>query len=215
MDFMAPPQRFRRPWLLAAIAATLALPAAATAWLLLTPEDPAPYLATIDSLTVPPAWEVVHTQALRSFMGSRADRYYLVDAEPKEIAPVVQDVLRSAGLEIYTPVAPSDWCDQRPIGATPAITCPRKEIATCHENGPGGPVSCTVQAFRRLTLDPPLLERLFVSVSPRGDFFDVGVNDDRQRVEASNRALVRISADRATARYFWSSPTPRASDTPK
>jgi hypothetical protein len=209
----SPPRR-RRRWLLATLAFTFALPAACTAWFFLAPEDPAPYLATIDSLTVPPAWEVVHTQALRSFMGSRADRYYL-DAEPKEIDPVVQDVLRSAGLEIYTPVAPSDWCDQRPIGATPAITCPRKEIDACRENGPGGPVSCTVQAFRWLSLDPPLLERLFVSVSPRRDFFDVGVNNERHRVESSNRALVTFSADRATARYFWSSPTPRASETPK
>jgi hypothetical protein len=76
-------------------------------------------------------------------------------------------------------------------------------------------VSCTVQAFRWLSLDPPLLERLFVSVTPRSEFFDVGVNNDRHRVEASNRALVTISTDRATARYFWSSPTPRASETPR
>ena len=68
---------------------------------------------------------------------------------------------------------------------------------------------------RWLSLDPPLPERLFVRVSPRGDFFDVRVNDDRDRVEASNRALVTITADRATARYFWSSPTPRASETPR
>jgi len=66
-----------------------------------------------------------------------------------------------------------------------------------------------------MSLDPPLLERLFVSVSPRRDFFDVGVNNERHRVESSNRALVTFSADRATARYFWSSPTPRASETPK
>jgi hypothetical protein len=126
----------------------------------------------------------------------------------------VQDVLRSAGLEIYMPVASSDWCDRRPIGATPAITCPRKEIPTCRENGQGGPVNCTVQAFRWLSMEPSLeasmLERVYVSVSPRAGFFDVGVNDDRHRVEASNRALVRISADRSTARYFWSSPTPSA-----
>jgi hypothetical protein len=214
MDPIAPPRRLQRPLLFAAaLAVILALPAACTAWFFfVVPVDPAPYLATIDALPVPPAWQVVHTQTLRDpLMGSRADRYYFVDAEPDEIAPVVQDVLRSAGLEIYTPVAPNDWCDTRPIGATPAIVCPRKEIETCHENGSGGPVSCTVQAFRWLSLDTPLLERLFVYVSPRGDSFDVGVNNDHRIVEASNRVLVRISADRATARYFWSSPTPRAS----
>jgi hypothetical protein len=214
MNGIEQPRRLRGFWLVAALALTLALPAACTAWFFLAPEDPAPYLAAIDALPVPPAWEVVHTQSLRSFLGSRADRYFLVDAEPEEIAPVVQDVMRSAGLEIYTRVASSDWCDQRPIGASPAMTCPRKEIDTCRENGPGGPVSCTIIAFHWLSLDPPVLERLYVSVSPRRDFFDVGVNNDRHRVEASNRALVTVSADRATARYFWSSPTPRASETP-
>lgn len=214
MDRIAPHPRLRRLWLVAALAVTLALPAACAAWFFLAPEDPAPYLAAIDALPVPPAWDAVHTQTLRDyFVGSRADRYYLVDAEPQEIAPVVEDVLRSAGLEIYDRVASSDWCDSRPIGATPAIICPRKEIPTCRENGQGGPVSCTVIAFRWLSLDPPSLERIYVSVSPRGDFFDVGVNDDRRRVEASDRALVSVSADRATARYFWSSPTPRASET--
>jgi hypothetical protein len=180
--------RLRRPWLLA-LALALAIPAACTALMFLAPEDPAPYLATIEALPAPPAWQIVHTQALRDLMGSRADRYYLVDAEPDAIAPVVQDLLRSAGLEIYDRVADSDWCDSRPISASPAIICPRKEIATCQANGRGGPVSCT--------------------------FFDVGVYDQRHRVEASNRALVVISADRVTARTFWSSPTPLASETPQ
>jgi hypothetical protein len=76
-----------------------------------------------------------------------------------------------------------------------------------------------VQAFRWLSmgssLETSMLERLFVSVSPRQDAFDVGVNDQSHRVDASNRALVVISADRTTARYFWSSPTPRASETPQ
>lgn len=218
MDHPAAPRRRWRAWLLSAIALTLALPAGCTAWFFLASEDPAPYLATIDALPVPSAWEVVHSQTLRDpLFGSRADRYYLVDAEPEDIAPVVEDVLRKAGLEIYDRVASSDWCDQRPIGATPAVVCPRKEVPTCRENGPGGPVSCSVQAFRWLSMESSLeasmLERLSVSVSPRSDVFDVGVNDQRRRVEAANRALVRISADRATARYFWSSPTPQASET--
>ena len=209
----------RLRWLIAALTLILALPASCVAWFALAPEDPAPYLTTIERVSVPSTWEIVHTQALRSFMGSRADRYYLVDAEPEEIAPVVEDVLRSAGFEIHDRVASSDWCDQRPIGATPAISCPRKAIPTCRENGPGGPVSCTVRAFRWLSMEPSLesstLERIHVSVSPRRDFFDVGVNDEQHRVNAADRALVVISADRATARYFWSSPTPRASEKPQ
>ena len=120
MDRPAAPRRRWRAWLLSAIALTLALPAACTGWFFLASEDPAPYLATIDALPVPAAWEVVHTQTLRDpLFGSRADRYYLVDAEPGDIAPVVDDVLRKGGLEIYDRVASSDWCDQRPIGASP------------------------------------------------------------------------------------------------
>jgi hypothetical protein len=76
-----------------------------------------------------------------------------------------------------------------------------------------------VQAFRWLTMESSLeasmLERLYVSVSSRGDSFDVGVNNDRHSVEAANRVLVTILADRTTARYFWSSPTPPASESPK
>jgi hypothetical protein len=128
-------------------------------------------------------------------------------------------MLRAAGLEIYDWVAPDDWCDQRPIGATPPVVCPRKAIPACHENGPGGPFSCTVQAFRWLTMQPTLeasmLERLLVTVTERRDSFDVGLSPDRHPVEASNRVLVTITADRTDARYFWSSPTPPAPETPK
>jgi hypothetical protein len=211
MDRVArpPPPRLRRRWPLAAIAVTLALPAAFAAWFFfLAPEDPAPYLATIDALPVPSAWEVVHTQTRRDwYTGSRAIRYYFVDAEPEDIAPVVKDVLRSAGLEIDDQVG--------------SLMFP-----TCSESGPGGPVSCSVQAFRCGSMESLLeasklerlyviVERLYVSVSPRGDFFDVGVNDQRHRVKAANRALVRISADRATAGCLWSSPTTRGSEMPK
>jgi hypothetical protein len=219
VDPWPPPSRpvpaIRRRWFVAALGLILAVPVSFVAWFVLSPEDPAPYLATIESLPVPPSWEVVHTEALRSFMGSRADRSYLVDAEPGEIAPVVQDVLRAAGFEIHDRVAPSDWCDPRAVGATPAITCPRKEIPTCRENGAGGPVSCTVQAFRWLKMEASIVERLLVSVSPRADVADVGVNELRHEIDAGNRALVVISADRTSARYFWSSPTPRASETPR
>ena len=211
-----PAGRIRRRWLVVAISVILAiplvLPIAFIAWLELSAADPAPYLATIDSLDVPPSWEVVHTQAVRSFMGSRADRSYLVDAEPEQIAPVVEDVLRSAGLEIYDRVASSNWCDNRPPGATPAITCPRKSIPTCQANGSGGPVSCWVVGFRWLSMDSSLeksiLERVSVSVSPRGDVFNVGVGDQAQEIDGRNRVLVTVSVDRASARYFWSSPTP-------
>jgi hypothetical protein len=214
-----PPSRLRLRWVVLAFAILLAVPFAFAGWFLfVAPVDPAPYVARIESLPVPPTWEVVDTQALRSFLGSRADRYYLVDAEPEAVAPVAEDVLRSAGLEIYDRVAPSDWCDQRPIAATPPITCPRKPIPTCVENGIGGPVRCWVEGFRWLStgssLETSTLERVSVSVSPRADSFDVGVNDQRHRIDGANRALVVVSVDRASGRYFWSSPTPPASTSP-
>lgn len=219
MDRIAQPLRGRRRrWrLLALLAVVIALPAGCAAWWFLSPEDPAPYLATLDALPVPPTWEVAFTQTLRGpIFGSRVDRYYLVDADPEQIAPVVGEVLRSAGLEIYDWVASSDWCDQRPIGATPPVVCPRKPIPACHENGPGGPVSCTVQAFRWLSMQPTLeasmMERLFVSVAERADSYSVGVNPEEHIVAGRGRVLVRISADRTSARYFWSSPTARPSE---
>lgn len=216
---LPPIRRLRLRWVVLAFGILLAVPFVFVGWFLfVAPADPTPYLARIESLQVPPTWEVVHTQALRSFLGSRADRYYLVDAEPEDIAPVVEEVLRSAGLDVYDQVASSNWCDQRPIGATPAITCPRKPIPTCRENGTGGPVSCRVEAFRWLSMTPSLessiLERVYVSVSPRGDIFDVGVNDDRHRIDGDHRALIVISVDRTSARYFWSSPTPLPSTSP-
>ena len=101
-------------------------------------------------------------------------------------------------------------CDQRPIGATPAVVCPRKEMPYPRSaNGPGGPVTCTVIAFRwrrpteSIAGGRRLLERLYVSVSPRGDVSDVGRRyDQRRRGRARLTALCeRSSADRATARY--------------
>jgi hypothetical protein len=50
------------------------------------------------------------------------------------------------------------------------------------------------------SLESSTLDRIYASVSPRRDFFDVGVNDELHRVNAADRALVRISVDRATAR---------------
>ena len=205
------PTRRQRLLVRAGFVTVLALPVAFTAWLLLSPPDPAPDLTAIESLPVPSSWEVVHTQTQRSFLGSRADRDYLVDAEPQDIAPVAGDVLRSAGFEIYQQVASSDWCDTRPIGASPAMVCPVKEVEPCQENGRGGPITCFVTGFRWLSQDPPLLERLTVVAMPRADQFLVGVGDEQHLVRGSNRVLVTITADRTAARSFWSSPTPPSS----
>jgi len=178
----------------------------------IAPVDPAPFLATIEALPVPSTWEVVHTQTQRDYLlGSRVDRYYFVDGEPQEVAPVVQQVLRSSGLEIFFPDYDTDRCDTPSPGARPAASCPVTRSGTCQEIASAGPVSCHIVAFRWLSQEPPLLERLFVYVSPRGGSVDIGVGKEHRLVDTANRVLVRISADRTTASSFWSSPTPRAS----
>jgi hypothetical protein len=76
-----------------------------------------------------------------------------------------------------------------------------------------------VQAFRYRSVGPSLessiLERISASVDPPNDVFTVGVNNQKHRVDSTDRALVRISADRATARYFWSTPPAQPSGTPE
>jgi hypothetical protein len=204
------PRRFRSSPVAATLVVIVVLPAVILAWyFFIAAPDPSPYVADIDALPVPTGWEVVHTQALRSVLGSRADRYWLVDGEPQAIAPVVQHVLRSAGLEIYVPDYARDGCDTPSLAAS-AAGCAVTRTGTCQEIGPGGPVRCGFLAFRWLSLDPPLLERLGVYISPRGGSVDVGVGDEHRLIDTSNRVLVRMSVDRTTARYFWALPTPRA-----
>jgi hypothetical protein len=74
----------------------------------------------------------------------------------------------------------------------------------CSENGRGGPVTCFVIGYRWLSQDPPLLERVFVSVAPRSDAADIGVGDEHRLMPASNRSLVTVSVDHVTPRTFWS-----------
>jgi hypothetical protein len=202
-------------WLLIAAAVVVAIPGAFIARFLIEVDDPAGYLPTLDALPVPAPWELEHTQAVRSFDAPPyAARWYLVDADATDVAPVAEDMLRSAGFELYTRVASSDWCDTRPIGATPAVTCPRKEIATCSENGRGGPVSCSVIGFRWLSNDPPLLERVSVGVEARNERADIGVGDEHTLTPTANRALVVVSVDHVSPRAFWASPTQPGSEAP-
>jgi hypothetical protein len=53
-----------------------------------------------------------------------------------------------AGFTIEVQRAPRDWCDTRPLRATPTIVCPEKLIPPCWTNGPGGPTTCYFYASR-------------------------------------------------------------------
>ena len=176
-------------WILAVLALLIAPPAAFVAWVLFSPEDPARYVAIIDELPVPPSWEPVHTNAQRDFIiGTRADRYFLVDSDPEAVVPTLKEVVQASGFTIDTQFAPKDWCDTGPLDASP-FWCPTKIIDDCRANGTGGPISCSVQAVRGK-------DRLFMAISPRGSTFDYYVGSERHYVDNPNRSLLRISAER-------------------
>ena len=195
-------------WLFAILGVLLLIPAACTAWVVLSPEVPARYVATLDALPVPPTWEVVDSRTQRDFiMRTRADRSYLVDADPEDAVKVLKDAIRAAGFELYTSVAEADWCDPQPLDSIP-VPCAAKVHEDCRANGTGGPISCFVRAFRRLATDAEHLERIYASISPRGSTVDYGPGASPRYLTDPDRALVVISADLSYPRYFWSSPTP-------
>jgi hypothetical protein len=194
--------------LIAVIAGWLVLASACSAWVFLSREDPARYVATLDALPVPSTWEVVRTDAQRDLLfPPRADRYYFVDADPEDAVTVLKDALKVAGFEIYTHAASADWCDPHPLDSI-AVPCPTKVIEDCRANGPGGPISCYVEAFRRIDADPRHLEDLFASLSPRGSTIDYGPGASPRYVSDPNRAVLVVSASLSDPRHFWSSPTP-------
>jgi hypothetical protein len=174
-------------WIAALLALLIAPPAALVGWAVFSPESPARYVAIIDELPVPSTWEAVHTDARGDFMGTRVDRYFLVDADPEDAVPTLKDVVQASGFTIDTQFAPKDWCDTGPLDASP-ILCPTRIVDECHANGPGGPISCSVQAVRDKV-------RLFMAVSPRGSTFDYNVGSERRHLGDPNRSLLRISAE--------------------
>src|SRR5258705_13388697 len=86
------------PWLFAVLGVLLLIPISCTAWVVLSPEDPARYVATLDALPIPPTWEIVDRHTQRDFiMGTRADHSYLVDADPEDAVVVLKDAIEAAG----------------------------------------------------------------------------------------------------------------------
>jgi hypothetical protein len=117
--------------------------------LVLKRTDPAPHVAVLDELDIPPSWELAHTEVVQQFLlGSRVERYFLVDADPGDVVDPVTQMLTTAGFILDVRKGPSDWCDTRPLSATPALACPTRLIPPCSENGPGGPTTCWISATR-------------------------------------------------------------------
>jgi hypothetical protein len=115
--------------------------------------------------------------------------------------------MRAAGFEIHVRMASADGCDPHPFDSV-LVSCATKVVDDCRENGPGGPISCWVQAFRRIPADPDQLERLYANLSPPGSTIDYGPSASPRYVQDPNLALLVITADLSYPRYFWSSPTP-------
>lgn len=131
-------------------AALVALVVIAVEWTwALRTMDPEPHQAVLDELHIPVAWELAHQEIVQNILfGSRVERYYLVDADPTDVVSPAESILGAAGFTIEIQRAPRDWCDTRPLAATPAIACPEKAIPTCSTNGPGGPITCRLLADR-------------------------------------------------------------------
>jgi hypothetical protein len=103
----------------------------------------------LDELQVPASWELAHEEIVQSVLfGSRVERYYLVDADPSDVVSPAASIFTRAGFATEIRRAPTDWCDTRPLNATPALVCPEQVIPPCSTNGPSGPMTCSFYARR-------------------------------------------------------------------
>lgn len=151
--------------------------------------DPGRPAAVLDELEIPATWDLADTEIVKNILfGSRVVRYYLVDADPDDIVDPASDMLAAAGFTIDVRLAPRDWCDNRPIGATPAIECPTKRIPVCQTNGQGGPMTCYLWATRGD-------DRLSIVAFDRGERAKYFVGSEGRFVGAPGRIVVRVSID--------------------
>jgi hypothetical protein len=211
VEQMAPttaPRRVPRFRWLIALLGILLVPATCTAWVFLSPEDPARYVDTLDALPVPPSWQVMRSDTQRDpFLGTWALRSYFVESDPVDAVAGLKDALRAAGFQIHVNVAAPNWCDRGPFDSV-VDGCPTKVIEECRPNGSGGPIRCTVEGYRRIDADPQRLEHLYATLSPRGTTLDYGPGASPRYVSDPSRALVTITASLTSPRHFWASPTP-------
>jgi hypothetical protein len=201
-----PSRRPRLRWPIA-ILGLLLVPVACTAWVFVS-RDPARYVAMLDALQLPQEWEVVRTDADRlPLFGPRAVRYYLADADPVDLAPVIKQALLASGFDIYYSPVPGGGCAMDPQDSVHPV-CGNAVTKDCSSNGPKGPISCYIEGYRPFDSDPAHLEDLFVSVSSQGSTVDLGPGASPRYVAVPDRALVVITASRTDLRHFWSGPTP-------
>jgi hypothetical protein len=151
--------------------------------------DPASHAAVLDELAVPGSWDLAHTEVVKNLVfGSRVERYYVVDADPGEVVDPTTRMLAAAGFTVDVRTASRDWCDNRPLRATPEIVCPTKVIPPCQANGAGGPTTCYLTASR----GP---DRLSIVVYDRGERATYFVGSESHFVGLPDRIVVRLIVD--------------------
>jgi hypothetical protein len=151
--------------------------------------DPASHVAVLDELAVPGSWDLAHTEIVKSLLlGSRVERYYVVDADPDEVVDPATRMLAAAGFTVEVVTAPRDWCDNRPLQATPEIICPTKVIPPCWTNGQGGPMTCNLTARRGE-------DRLSIAALDRGERATYFVGSESHFVGVPDRIVVRLTVN--------------------
>lgn len=149
--------------------------------------DPASHVAVLDELAVPGSWDLAHTEVVKSMpFGSRVERYFVVDADPDEVVDPATRLLATAGFTVEVDRAPRDWCDNRPLHATPEIVCPTKVTPPCRANG--GSTTCYLSASRGT-------DRLSIVVYDRGERASYFVGSEAHFVGVPDRIVVRVTVN--------------------
>jgi hypothetical protein len=178
----------RRP-LVSLILALLIVPAGCGLWLVFGYDNGTRHVATLDSLPIPDTWEVVQTTKVGTFpLGSHAERWYLVDSAPVDTAALVKGALQPAG-----------WTIEQRFDSNGS------PIEDCRAN-PGGPIECTIYAYRRTAVTDERFEAISISIPAKGRGLD------EVQVQGPEQYVVRISAHTKSDRDLFHAPTPSPSE---
>ncbi len=151
--------------------------------------DPRPHQAALDRVPVPASWSLADSNVVENaLLGSRIERYYLVDSEPEQLIEPVREMLVAGGFEIVPDHWSKDWCNYIPLGATgpPGPTgsvCPVRVAEPCSSLKSSG--TCRVAA--RAGGD-----EVDVVIFKRGDDTNYFVGRANHIVRARGLVIVRV-----------------------
>jgi hypothetical protein len=166
-DMVVRKRRFTQ-WLLGAsilVVVALATLGGGLSWLEERLTEPARQFATLDRLSIPSSWENVGSVYSPGFLfRSWVARYYLVDADPDDLAEPAIQMIEDAGWEI----------DQR------------SSQDACSTNGPGGPMTCYVGAT---TIDDDSASIVIWDRDEDGTYY---LDGNETRVASPGLSMVRV-----------------------